>query len=141
VVATLEAATAEAATASFLVAPRAEPAARPAGVARATPAPATATAGGLRRDLDVHRPPLDRRRIHRVDDLLGHIVRHIDEAERLEDVDRADRAARDVRLVGDRADEVLRPHAEVVADVDEQSRHAGVAAAAAPARAAITAAV
>src|SRR5690606_28658655 len=77
----------------------------------------------LVRDLDVHRPALDRRIVQRSNDPLGVLGGDIDEGVGLHDVDRPDRAARDIGLVGNRADEILRSNVEVAPDVDEEPDH------------------
>ena len=63
-------------------------------------------------------------RQHAVDEL----ARDVDEGVGVEDVDRADGAAGDAGLVGDGADEILRPRPLVAADVDEEADHARFAA-------------
>ena len=50
-------------------------------------------------------------------------MRHLDEREPVADLDRADRATRDSRLVGDRPDDVRRPQPDLAPATDEQPRH------------------
>jgi hypothetical protein len=54
------------------------------------------------------------------DDGIGDPLLHVDKREALVDLDRTDDAARDVRLVGDGADEVARPKSSSPATADEQ---------------------
>src|SRR5690349_25055002 len=75
----------------------------------------------------------DGRALERPQHALGQVAGHLDKREALEQLDRADRPAWDVSLVGDRADDVRGPHAVVAADVEVQPGHAALGAVAAPA--------
>jgi FKBP-type peptidyl-prolyl cis-trans isomerase SlyD len=67
---------------------------------------------------------LDRRRAQRSNDVFRQTIRDFDQREPVGDEDGANLASADVRLSGNRADKVLRPHSRLPAGSDEQPRHA-----------------
>src|SRR6476660_7124343 len=68
--------------------------------------------------------PPDFCRTKRHDDVVGHLLGHIDEREAVRDFNCADRARLDARYAGDRADEIAGPNPRSSPGAHEETRHA-----------------
>src|SRR5690606_15833176 len=92
----------------------------PVGPSVAAGALREAALGVLRLAVEAGRHPLAAHQgaAHRRDHLVGRILRHLDDREPVLHHDLADLAPAEPGLVGDRADEVLRAHTGVAADVE-----------------------
>src|SRR5205823_12739271 len=75
-----------------------------------------------------HAPSTDGRAAQGADDVLGRLVRHLDDGESLRTLERANGAGVEARLVGDRSDKVGGPHAGAPAKCDVKPRDIGVGA-------------
>src|SRR5262245_24199172 len=72
---------------------------------------------------DRHALALDRGTTERANDLVRHLLRHLDEREAVRDLDRADGARAHVRFVRDGTDEVPGSDARLSARTDVHARH------------------
>src|SRR6185436_17441680 len=81
-----------------------------------------------RRSFAAHRYllPSNRRLFEGGDDLVGDCLRHIDERERVGNLDGAQRSRLDAGLARDRADEVARPDAGLSSGADEETHRPAV---------------
>src|SRR6478672_7394853 len=70
----------------------------------------------------------DRRHVEGVAHAFGGLLRHLDKREAVVDVDVANAVAGNMRLIGNRADDIGRADAILTAQADEESRHARRAA-------------